>query len=172
MRARRAFLLAVTVALVAGVTFPASAIHWYRGPGSGCTPNDGALTDDPAGTTQNVTAVVALGHNAFERGVGGTGFAFGGVKTTIKVGESVRWEWNSSHCHSVSSRGGLFNSGFHYPTQAPESSRVVPGFFEYPILDDTPTLTYTRTFTTPGVFPYFCVHHDSIGMNGSIEVLP
>lgn len=168
-RTRKAITGAVaTLALAAGMP-SAQAIHFYRGTGSGCTAADGSISDDPQGTTQNVAATVVVGHNTFSTGVSGLA-APTGVETRIKVGESVTWTWNSSHCHSVTGSG--WNSGFHYPTQAPESQQVAPGVFDYPVLDDSPTLSYTRTFTTPGTFAYLCVHHSSIGMKGVVIVEP
>lgn len=176
----RVAVFGATTALVLASGLPsADAIHWYRGTGSGCSAADGPLTDDPEGTTQNVTTSVPLGHNVFSRGVAGTGFSgdqfAAETPTRIKAGESITWTWNSSHCHSVTSRDlvegkALFDSGFHYPTTPPESQQVAPGLFEYPALDDTPTLSYTRTFDTPGTYRYYCVHHVSIGMVGVVIV--
>lgn len=174
--------LAVSIALlVVGAAIPAHAVHWYRGPGGGCTPADGELTDDPAGTTPSVIKGVVLGHNVFGAGAGRSGFSaepfVAPTETRIKAGESIHWTWNSAHCHSVTSTDfvsgsttRVFDSGFHYPTTPPESPRVVPGFFEYPALDDTPTLAFTHTFATPGTYTYFCVHHVSIGMRGVVIV--
>ena len=136
----RTALFAATVALflAAGLP-PAHAIHWYRSTDSGCSAADGALTDDPVDTITNVTATVVLGHNTFSEGLLGTGFSVESLlaptETRIKAGESILWTWNSAHCHSVTSNDFLFDSGFHYPTTPPESLRVVPGFFEYPLLD-------------------------------------
>lgn len=169
----------LTVILMASVP-PANAIHFYRSTDSGCSAADGALTDDPVDTTPNVTATVVLGHNTFSAGLAGSGFSpeslLTPTETRIKAGDSITWTWNSAHCHSVTSTDfvsgttRVFDSGFHYPTTPPESPQVVPGLFEYPVLDETPTLSFTHTFTTPGTFSYFCVHHDSIGMNGVVIV--
>jgi plastocyanin len=173
----RSALFAATVALflAAGLP-PAHAIHWYRSTDSGCSAADGALTDDPVDTIPNVKETVMLGHNTFGEGLAGTGFSVEALltpfETRINAGESIVWTWNSAHCHSVTSTDLVFDSGFHYPTTPPESPRVVPGVFEYPLLDATPTLSYTRTFTTPGTYSYFCVHHASIGMNGVVIVDP
>jgi plastocyanin len=153
----------VVLALVlAAMTTNAHAIHFYRNTGGGCSEADGELTDAGA---QNgaVTATVKLLHNLFQDSDSGTS------ETHIKAGEAVRWTWNSSHCHSVQSESA-FNSGFHWPKTPPESPQVVPGFFEYPLFDDTPTLSYVHTFTTPGTYSYFCVHHASIGMTGTVVV--
>ena len=177
----RAALFGVTLTLILMASVPsAHAIHWYRSTDSGCSSADGPLTDDPVDTTPNVTATVVLGHNTFSEGLAGTGFSLESLQTPtetrIKSGESITWTWNSAHCHSVTSTDyvsgttPVFDSGFHYPTTPPESPQVVPGFFEYPVLDETPTLSFTHTFSTPGTYSYFCVHHASIGMNGVVVV--
>ena len=178
----RAVLLGATLATFVAAGLPsAHAIHFYRSTDGGCSAANGALTDDPTETVPNVTATVVLGHNTFTEGALGTGVSvrslLGPTRTRIKAGESITWTWNSSHCHSVTSYDfvgdtPLFNSGFHYPTIPPESPRVVPGFFEYPILDKTPTLSFTHTFPTAGSYGYYCVHHASIGMTGIVLVDP
>lgn len=165
-------LALVLVAVLAGILVapPAQAVHWYRGPFGGCTPNDGPLTD-PGGSTGTVAADVILLHNSFNNASNGA------AVTEINVGEAVRWTWNSSHCHSVAAdnanpgpAGHTFYSGFHYPTAAPESPAVLPGLFHYPVPDLTPTLSYTRTFNDPGTYVYFCEHHALIGMVGAVVV--
>ena len=173
---KRACALLLLTAVASLVLQPASAVHFYRGngaggTGSGCSPSDGALSGD-TGPSGPSGATIKLGHNAYDDGSdfkAVTGFSNQPPTTTIDVGESVTWTWNSSHCHSVTS-GSLFNSGLIYPTSPPESPKVVPGFFEYPVLDSTPTLSYTRTFMTTGTYTYFCMHHASIGMTGTIVV--
>jgi plastocyanin len=169
----------LTVILMASAP-PAHAVHWYRSTDGDCAPADGALTDDPVDTTPNVTATVVLGHNTFSEGLAGSGFSLESLstptETRIKAGESITWTWNSAHCHSVTSTDvvsgatRVFDSGFLYPSTPPETPQVVPGLFEYPVLDETPTLSFTHSFTAPGTFSYFCVHHSSIGMNGVVIV--
>lgn len=160
---RRRFVIAVLslAGLMVAAAPGAEAIHFYRGPGGGCTPADGPTTDDP-GPSGPVAATVKVMHNTFNDA------ATGLPTTTVAAGEAVTFTWNSSHCHSVDGDG--FSSGFHYPTAAPESPQVVPGFFDYPVPDDTPTLSYTRTFTAPGTYEISCVHHAAIGMVGTIVV--
>lgn len=178
----RAALFATTVVLILAASLPpAHAIHWYRSTDGGCAPADGALTDDPPETIPDVTATVELGHNTYGVGLLGTGFSVETLltpfETHVRAGESITWTWNSAHCHSVTSTDQvagtpIFESGFLYPVTPPESLHAVPGLFEYPILDETPTLSYTHTFTTPGTYSYFCVHHAVIGMNGVVIVDP
>lgn len=157
---RRVVLGAVLVVAMTGIgAAPTDAVHFYRGPGGGCTSADGALSDGGAGT---VAATMLVMHNTFNDA------ATGLPVTTVNAGEAVRFTWNSAHCHSVD--GASFSSGFHYPTAAPGSPAAAPGVFHYPVPDDTPTLSYTRTFSTPGSYAISCVHHAAIGMVGRIVV--
>lgn len=144
-----------------------SAPHFFRG-GGGCTEADGNLTDDP-GAPGEAGATVLLLHNSFNDLASGT------PVTRVAVGESVTWRWASLHCHSVTqgvagTSAGGFDSGYVYPTQAGEVP-VLPGFFHYPVPElEQQDLTYTHTFTEPGTFTYYCVHHTLIGMNGVVIV--
>ncbi len=157
---RLSFAAIATAVLFAGAV-PAGAIHFYRGPGGGCTPASGDLTDQvqPQGP---IAASVLMLHNTYHD------VSSGSPVTRVDAGQAVRWTWNSAHCHSVSA--AEFNSGFHYPTAAPGSPRVLPGLFDYPVPELSPTLSYTRTFTTPGIYTYSCVHHGAIGMAGVVVV--
>ena len=156
----------------------AQAIHFYRGPDGGCTAATGELSDDPRDAQGKpihgpVAAEIRLGHNYFHDGEAvATEAVAPASETTIKAGEAIRWTWNSAHCHSVEANDGSFESGYHYPATAPESPQVAPGVFDYPILDETPTLSYVHTFDEPGTYDYFCVHHASIGMTGRVIVEP
>jgi plastocyanin len=160
---RRKATIAAAVLVLGMMAAPAHAIHEYRGPGGGCTPADGPTTDDAAASGP-VAATISVLHNTFNDK------ATGLPQTHVKVGDSVVWEWASAHCHSVQAAG--FYSGFHYPTAEPESPHVLPGLFDYPVPDDTPTLSYRHTFTTVGSYSYACEHHASIGMIGTIVVDP
>lgn len=163
MRRLLRLMVLSTVSAAMVVAPAAQAFHFYRGPAQGCTPKDGELYD-PGTDLENppvAAAAVTLGHNSYHDSESG------GPVTQINVGESVRWTWNSSHCHSVGS--ATFDSGFHYPTQAPDAPEFLPGIFHYPFLD-FPTLAYTHTFTAPGIYNYACVHHGVIGMHGIVIV--
>lgn len=162
-------LLVVPLAVMASSP-PAHAIHFYRGTTNGCAPSDGPTTDDP-GPSGPLGATVTVGHNTFNDTP--TGFDIFPAQIHVKAGQSVTWVWKSSHCHSVKSDApGLFYSKFLYPTAPPESPQAVPGFFDYPLLDETPTLSYTHTFSSPGTFAYACEHHAAIGMAGTVVVDP
>jgi plastocyanin len=159
---RAAMALAIVAAMF--VAPEAQAIHLYRNTGGGCSAADGELTDDPHGTHGPLVTTVELAHNAY---IDQTSLT---PVTRIHSGDAVKWTWNSAHCHSVTFSG--WDSGFHYPTTAPDSPQAIPGLFEYPVLTDSPSLSYVHTFTSPGTFTYLCVHHSSIGMQGVVIVDP
>ena len=156
----RVTLLLSILSLVA-LASTAGAVHFYRGPGSGCTPNDGALSDD-GGASGPAGATVRMMHNTFHDVATGT------PVTRIAVGESVTWTWNSEHCHSAVAT--TFNSGFHHPAAEPTTPAVAPGTFHYPVPTLEPTLSFTHTFDQAGTFQYWCEHHTTIGMRGVIVV--
>lgn len=160
-RRMMAAVAVVALATVAGA--PAGAVHFYRGPGGGCTPNDGALVEGDEPAPAAVAAEIMVLHNTFNDA------ATGSPVTVIDAGDSVRWTWNSPHCHSVDGRPGFY-SGYHYPTATPESPAVAPALFHYPVPDTTPTLSWTRTFDEPGTYRYVCEHHAAIGMVGTVVV--
>ena len=70
---------------------------------------------------------------------------------TVKVGDTVIWTWTDSFSHTVQSGAGsveTFNSG---------------------VLNGVGT-TYSHTFTSAGVNPYFCGVHGAGSMSGTITV--
>ena len=64
---------------------------------------------------------------------------------TVQPGTTVKWTNNGKHPHTVTDRGGKFDSG-----------------------DIAPGASYTVTFSTPGTYKYYCKHHK--GMEGTIVV--
>lgn len=76
------------------------------------------------------------------------------TNVTIHAGDRVIWTWAGTIEHSTTSGtngfpSGLWDSGLH---AAPFS--------------------FTNTFTSPGVFTYYCTLHWSFGMTGVVQVLP
>jgi len=183
MRSRLLLVIVASLVVLGGV-LPAHAFHFYRSTDGGCASKDGALTDDPTDELGKlvhgpVATTIRLLHNGFQdvaKGSSILGFQEQESTVTIAAGESLIWTWNSAHCHSVTFYPNAAlgatgpDSGFLYPTTAPDSPQAIPGVFEYPILMQTPTLSWQHTFSTPGTFSYFCVHHASIGMVGTIIV--
>ena len=158
---RRIGLLAAMVSLAVLTASPAGAVHFYRGPGSGCTPAAGEIRAE--GDQAPVGAEVLMLHNTFNDSSNLS------PVTVVKAGQAVRWTWNSEHCHSVTA--AAFKSGYHYPAPEPSTPKAVAGLFDHPVpeLEDT-SLAYTYTFTEPGTFVYSCVHHATIGMTGVVVV--
>src|SRR3954447_7047129 len=68
---------------------------------------------------------------------------------TIPAGDTIQWTWGSNNHSTTSGSGtpnGLWNSG---------------------VLSQGSN--YSRQFTTPGTFPYYCTVHGA-SMNGTITV--
>lgn len=74
-------------------------------------------------------------------------FAFTPKIITITAGSTVRWTNTGSFTHTSTSDTSVWDSG-----------------------DIGPGGVFTRTFDTPGSYPYHCMHHPS--MQGTIVVLP
>jgi plastocyanin len=162
-----------------------------------CCPASGQVSDDPVlveGTnirdTGPIGATVYLLHNSFNEA---QTLAPGVV--VITPGQAVEWKWASVHCHSVTGSlpltepGGplegagtpLFESGFLYPADPPAATDMMglaaiagpAGALDYPIPDlEKQTLSFVHTFKDAGVYPYHCIHHQEIGMEGLVIVLP
>jgi hypothetical protein len=75
--------------------------------------------------------------------------------TTVPVGTTVQWNLSGLTFHSVTSGSGSTD---------PNAGSL----FDQAL--DTVTPTHTFTFTTPGVFPYFCRPHELSSMNGTVIV--
>ena len=77
--------------------------------------------------------------------------AFSSAHITINAGDSVVWTNTDSMPHTVTATDSTFNSGTLQPGQV-----------------------YSRTFTTPGTYSYYCVFHGApggIGMSGTVTVV-
>lgn len=75
-------------------------------------------------------------------------FRFDPREITITVGDTVVWSNSDFVPHTTTSDSGFWTSGTLTPGGQP----------------------FSRTFNTPGTFPYHCSFHDS--MTGVITVLP
>jgi plastocyanin len=157
-RTRLAFpLVVLTLALTAAV--PVGAIHLFP-----------LFPGDPGGDCAQKLAP-APGTSAGQVGV--SYFTFddrtsGSSTTTIKVGQSVTWKWTVPYCHSVNSKTGPAGAQGFGTEGGP------PGGFRH----DQPQLvrpngsndSFTVTFTVPGTYEYYCIHHQSVGMVGKVVV--
>ncbi|MGH7855687.1 MAG: plastocyanin/azurin family copper-binding protein [Candidatus Binatia bacterium] len=153
--------------VVLGSHTASDGFHFFRGDeAGGCASECCPATGEIGATSTDVGAVVDVFHNTYQESSTQVPLI-----VRIKAGQAVQWRWTSSHCHSVTADDGSFDSGFFYPVTAPEGqAKVISGFLDYPLPDPNPTLTYTRVFAAPGTYPYHCVHHQIIGMEGVVIV--
>ena len=94
--------------------------------------------------------------------VGEGGLVFSPSTLTIKVNETVRWQWAASG-HSVTSGSACTaDSKFCSPgdTSCATGTTSIAGAI------------YEHKFTTAGAFPYFCTPHCISGMVGTVTVSP
>jgi len=111
------------------------------------TPTHGVAT--PTQTPLPTAAIVNVGQN------GGMVFVdqqSGGSTTTVAVGTTVQWVWVS---------------GFHSTTSGTCGATCTPdGNWDSGVGSG---MTFSRTFSQPGTFPYFCTAHGA-AMTGSVVV--
>jgi plastocyanin len=77
-------------------------------------------------------------------------FQFDPQTIIVNVGDTVTWQHNGQSTHTVTADDGSFDSGPMNPTQ-----------------------TFSHTFTTIGIFPYYCQFHGAkggVGMAGRVVV--
>jgi plastocyanin len=150
--------------------------RWLGGKGDGVADaavdvdQDGGATDDggdsiDAGHTDppdlsvppdllqpSRTLVVTVGPN--------NKLSFSPDPAVIRVNDTVKWVWASSHHNVVSGTDGNADGRFCSPSDKK--------------CDKAPTAntgtTYSHTFTTAGTFPYFCTPHAMFGMTGTVIV--
>ena len=92
----------------------------------------------------------------------GPGFTdtFSPANVTINVNDSVVWTWASTDHSSTSGTNG--NPG--------DDNGVPSGSWDSGVIFSTPH-TFTNTFTSAGVFQYYCTIHFSFGMLGKVTVV-
>ena len=106
-------------------------------------------------------------HDAVKPGTVGVdmGFArFEPATIHIKAGQTVAFRNNALITHTVTDD----------PAKAMEAKDAVlpAGAPAFDSGDLPPGQVYTRTFTVPGTYTYFCMHHESSGMVGTVIVDP
>ena len=113
-----------------------AALRWVRGAGTWAI-----LMVSASGTMGAATVAVQVAPS------GDTSFSPSSV--SIQPGDTVQWVWKSkSMPHSVTSSGGLFDSGVHQSN----------------------TFTFSHSFPAAGTFPYFCTVHPIL-MKGTVTVV-
>jgi plastocyanin len=127
--------------------------------------------DDTTTTTGNdmanrdmstpLTASVAVG-------MGGNNFNPQNV--TIKVGGTVTWNWQGSGtAHTVTSgTSGVADGKFCNGTTTPSVS-ICSSITTNPEVNSG---SFSFTFPTAGSYPYYCRPHVSMGMTGTVNVVP
>jgi plastocyanin len=90
--------------------------------------------------------------------------------TTVKVGESVTWQWEVPYCHSIQS-GRVPAGAAPFGTDGGAGSATGLAKGEDSLVrPNGANDSFTVAFTVPGTYEYFCVHHKSIGMVGEVIV--
>ncbi len=150
--------IALAIGVLVGPAQPAGAVHLFP-----LTP-----TFDPIGhdCAKKLTSIPGGSPGAVQ--VVGFNFIDGtsrGSTTRVKAGQSVTWTWTLDNCHSVTFAAG-----------GPAGTAGGDGFMPA----DQPQLvrwngagrSFGVTFPDAGTFSYFCVHHVSVGMTGTVVVEP
>jgi plastocyanin len=85
------------------------------------------------------------------------GFTFSPADVTIDAGESVTWVNPSGEIHSTTNGAGF---------EDPEWGTLWSYWFF-----NGEGESFTYQFTSPGVYPYFCIPHFDLGMTGVVRVM-
>jgi plastocyanin len=85
-------------------------------------------------------------------------------RVTITAGATVKWENPSKLVHTVTADSGLAVS--------PQDVQLPPGARPFNSGKIAPGEGYSHTFTVPGLYRYFCIPHEIMGMVGEIVVEP
>ncbi len=81
---------------------------------------------------------------------------------TIRAGDTIEWQNTSPITHTVTDNAKLAK-------KATDSS-LPPGASPFNSGDISAGQVYFHTFTTPGTYHYFCIHHEQDGMLGTVVV--
>jgi len=99
-----------------------------------------------------VCGLLPAGMEAATHNVSAIDFAFVPNSLVINAGDTVTWTNNSSTLHTTTSGSGCSPDGLWNASLSGSGS------------------TFSRTFNTPGTFPYYCIPHCGFGMTGTITV--
>jgi len=86
------------------------------------------------------------------------------AQVTIKVGQTVEWRNTSVLVHTVTADPKLAVSKDH--VQLPTGAK------SFDSGNIQPDSTFSYTFTTPGLYRYFCIPHEATSMVGEVMVKP
>ena len=91
--------------------------------------------------------------------VGFNGNHFSPTNVTISVNDSVVWTWAATFHSSTSGTNGVHG----------DDNGVPCGLWDSTVISSLPH-SFTNTFTSAGVFSYYCSIHYSVGMTGQVLV--
>jgi plastocyanin len=98
-------------------------------------------------------AVVDMGFTSFEPEV-----------IHIRAGQTVEWRNTALITHTVSDDKSI--------AADPKDASIPAGATAFNSGDIPPGEVYTATFTVPGTYKYFCMHHEDDAMLGTVIVDP
>lgn len=90
---------------------------------------------------------------------------------TVRVGETLRFDNDSSQAHTVTAYEDSLPEGIDYfasggsDDEAGARRRVAQGLIR-------PGESFEVTFSAPGRVRYFCIPHEAVGMVGEIVIEP
>jgi len=119
-------------------------------------------TDSAADVPGDTTPPPSCSSGAKIVSVGEGGFAFAPSTLTIKVGDTVCWQWKAGGHSVTSGTGCVADNKFCSPSDTSCSTGTTS------LSGDI----YEHKFTTAGAFPYFCTPHCLAGMTGTVTVTP
>ncbi len=90
--------------------------------------------------------------------------SFEPAEVTVKVGDTVKWENVGNSVHHATDDHDMAIKGDD--VKSPSGTAAFDSGFM------RPGETFTHTFTTPGVYRYVCVAHETSGMIGEVIVKP
>jgi len=113
-----------------------------------------AASEERGDQEQQPDAVVLAGKD---------GLSFSPERVEITSGQTVLWRNAGFDIHTVTAD----------PEKAISDRHVLlpPGAETFDSGRFSPGETYSRTFTVPGLYRYFCIPHEATGMIGEIEVV-
>jgi plastocyanin len=115
----------------------------------------GGLASPPAPADSGKTgAIVAITDS----------FRFDPNTVTIHAGEAVEWKNQSHFRHTVTDDPKMAGQ--------PGDAALPTGAEAFSSQEIPPGGSYRRTLRVPGIYRYFCMPHEGIGMLGKIVVLP
>ena len=106
-------------------------------------------------------------HDPVKPGMVGVDMGFASFEPAtihVKAGQTVAFRNNAVITHTVTAD----------PAKAsdPKDASLPAGASAFDSGDISPGEVYTHAFTVPGTYVYFCMHHESDGMVGTIVVDP